>query len=30
MLFQEKGHGAGENGMSLEKKGMVPHHAKTG
>ena len=26
----EKGHGAGEKGMALEKKGMARRHAKTG
>ena len=26
----EKGHGAGEKGMALEKKGMAWRHAKTG
>ena len=26
----EKGHGAGEKGMALEKRGMVRRHAKTG
>ena len=26
----EKGHGAGQKGMALEKTGMARHHAKTG
>ena len=26
----EKGHGAGEKGMALEKRDMSRHHAKTG
>ena len=26
----EKGHGTGEKGMALEKKGMARRHAKTG
>ena len=26
----EKGHGPGKKGMTLEKKGMVRRHAKTG
>ena len=26
----EKGHGAGEKGMALEKRGMALRHAKTG
>ena len=26
----EKGHGAGEKGMALEKMGMARRHAKTG
>ena len=25
----EKGHGAGEKGMALEKKGMAGHHSKS-
>ena len=29
-MVLEKGHGAGEKGMALEKKGMVRRHAKTG
>ena len=26
----EKGHGAGKNGMALEKKGMARRHSKSG
>ena len=26
----EKGHGAGEKGMALEKRGMAQRHAKIG
>ena len=29
-IVSGKGHGAGEKGLALEKKGMAPRHAKTG